>query len=70
MSYDSYYVNRNAQPTGEHEVHRKSCYRLPSAANRVYLGEFATSQEAVRAAQAYYSSVDGCAYCCRESHTR
>ena len=35
-----FYVNKNAQCTGEHEVHRADCAWLPDAANRIYLGEF------------------------------
>ena len=49
-----FYVNKYAQPTGEHEVHRSNCAWLPDAENRIYLG----------------SCVDGCKHCCPESHTR
>ena len=63
-----YYVNKNAQANGDHEVHRPTCIWLPNEANRIYLGSFATSQEALRAARSYYSQVDGCAYCCPEIH--
>ena len=65
-----FYVNKNAQVTGEHEVHRFTCSWLPDPENRIYLGDFATSQEAVWAARRYYNCVDGCAFCCPESHTR
>lgn len=65
-----FYVNKNAQPTGEHEVHRSDCYWLPDAENRIYLGSFLTSAEAIRKAKTYYTNVDGCAYCCPESHKR
>lgn len=64
-----FYVNKNAQPNGDHEVHRATCSWLPDVENRQYLGEFSTSQEAVRAAKKHYNHVDGCAYCCPESHT-
>lgn len=63
-----FYVNKNAQPNGDHEVHRATCLWLPNAANRIYLGDFATSQAAVMAARKYFYQVDGCAYCCPESH--
>ena len=33
-----FYVNKNEQWTGEHEVHRADCAWLPDAANRIYLG--------------------------------
>ena len=63
-----FYVNTNAQPNGDHEVHRSTCAWLPDVENRIYLGDFATSQAAVREARKYYSQVDGCYYCCPESH--
>lgn len=65
-----YYVNKNAQPTGEHEVHTSSCSYLPSAENRIYLGAFNSCAEVVREARKYYSNVDGCYHCCRYCHTR
>ena len=64
-----YYVNKIAQyDTGDHEVHRATCGRLPDAENRLYLGEFASSYEALIAAKRYYARADGCAYCCPEIH--
>jgi len=65
-----YYVNKNAQPTGEHEVHALGCKYLPSEENRIYLGFFTNSRDAIREAKKYYSNVDGCFFCCPESHTR
>ena len=59
-----FYVNKNEQWTGEHEVHRADCAWLPDVANRIYLGEFYTSQAAVQEARKYYNCVDGCAHCC------
>ena len=35
-----YYVNKNGQPNGDHEVHTTGCSRLPDAVNRIYLGAF------------------------------
>ena len=63
-----YYVNENAQVNGDHEVHRADCSWLPTAENRLYLGEFASSYEALMAAKRIYNSADGCAYCCPEIH--
>ena len=65
-----YYVNRNAQPTGEHEVHKYGCSWLPKEENRIYLGRFYTCQAAVLKACEYYTSVDGCAHCSPDCHTR
>lgn len=63
-----FYVNKNAQVNGEHEVHRLTCSWLPDVENRVYLGDFDTSAQAIREAKKYYNNVDGCAFCCPESH--
>lgn len=65
-----YYVNKNAQSDGYHEVHKASCAWLPDAENRIYLGDFDNAKEAVRAAKSYYTKVDGCYYCSNEAHTR
>lgn len=63
-----YYVNTNAQSNGQHEVHCVTCHWLPDVSNRIYLGDFSTSQQAVKEAHKYYNNVDGCAFCCPESH--
>ncbi len=64
-----YYVNKNAQANGDHEVHRADCSYLPSKENRIYLGEFSNCHQAINAASQYYNDVDGCYYCCNECHT-
>lgn len=63
-----YYINRNAQPTGEHEVHKEGCYRMPELQNRIYLGYFPNANDAVREARKYFNKVDGCYYCSQEAH--
>ena len=65
-----YYVNANAQPTGEHEIHRgdRSCMFFINEA--IYLGEFSSCADALAVAQRLYSNVDGCYHCCRECHTK
>ena len=63
-----FYVNKNAQNNGQHEVHCATCNWLPDVDNRLYLGEFSTSKQAVAEAKKYYNHVDGCAFCCPESH--
>ncbi len=64
-----FYVNKNAQSNGDHEVHRLTCSWLPEQENRKYLGNFNTSEEAVAEAKKFYSQVNGCYYCCPETHT-
>ena len=67
---DKFYVNKSnyGNPNNDHEVHRESCKWLPAASNRIYLGVFSRSADAVKAAKLYYSKVDGCYHCCPESH--
>ena len=55
-----YYVNKVAQPNGDHEVHKATCGWLPNASNRLYLGDFVYSSSALREARKYYTHVDGC----------
>lgn len=65
-----YYVNKQSQSTGEHEVHKSNCAYSPSEENRLYLGTFDNCKDAVKKAKEYYSNVDRCYYCSRECHTR
>jgi hypothetical protein len=65
----TYYVNTQAQPNGDHEVHVQSCSRLPAVHNRLSLGEHSGCRSAVIAAKAYYRQSNGCYWCSRECHT-
>lgn len=64
-----YYVNKNSQSNGDHEVHKESCHRLPLPANRKYLGMFSNCKGAVREAKKHYNKVNGCYWCSTECHT-
>lgn len=64
-----YYVNKNAQSNGDHEVHVQGCSFMPAAENRIYLGNFDNCRKAVRAAREHYSQVNGCYYCSNDCHT-
>lgn len=64
-----YYVNNNAQPNGDHEVHVNTCEYFAMMYSRTYLGEFDTCQEAVREAGKHYQNVNGCLTCCKPCHT-
>jgi hypothetical protein len=64
-----YYVNRNPQNNGDHEVHMEGCVHLPSQENRQYLGEFASCSYAVMEAKRFYPQLNGCFYCAKECHT-
>ena len=65
----SYYVNKNAQQNGDHEVHREGCSFLPEVANRTYLGEYNSCGPAVTEAKKHYQQSNGCYFCSRECHT-
>ena len=64
-----YYVNKNAQANGDHEVHKLGCTWIPNVENRIYLGEFDNCKDAVKEAKKYYTKVNGCYYCSKECHT-
>ena len=65
---NDFYVNKNADEHDNHEVHCEGCIFPPDVRSREMLGRFNTSQEAVIAAQRKYARVDGCWFCCPESH--
>lgn len=66
----TYYVNTNAQPNGDHEVHTNACNWLPSAENRKYLGSFDSCAEAVEKAKTSYpTTANGCVHCSSACHT-
>ena len=64
-----YYVNKNPQDNGDHEVHKFGCFWLPKAENRIYLGSFANCKDAVKEAKKHYNNVNGCYHCSRACHT-
>jgi hypothetical protein len=64
-----YVVNKNAQPNGDHEVHKEGCSRLPFKENRLCLGSFRSCEPAVCEARKYYPQADGCFYCLKDCHT-
>lgn len=64
-----YYVNKQAQSNGDHEVHKSDCSYLPSEENRLYLGSFDNCHDAVREAKKHYTQVNGCYWCSKECHT-
>ncbi len=64
-----YYMNKNAQSNGDHEVHESTCSRLPYTENRLYLGDFSSCFAAVREAKKYDKDADGCFYCSKACHS-
>lgn len=67
MAY--YYVNKNAQDNGDHEVHKSGCSYMPESENRKSLGDFATCGPAVTEAKKTYKQSNGCYYCANACHT-
>ncbi len=65
---EKYYVNKNAQSNGDHEVHTYSCKRGAKEENRINLGFHKDCYGALKEAGQKYEQVDGCAYCCDECH--
>ncbi len=64
-----YYVNKNAQSSGDHEVHETGCSSMPDESNRIFLGDFLNCQDAVIEAKKHYLTADGCAICIPACHT-
>ncbi len=64
-----YYVNKNVQSNGDHEVHKNGCSFMPETENRKYLGDFPNCRLAVLEAKKYYAQSNGCYYCSNECHT-
>ena len=64
-----YYVNKNEQTNGDHEVHVESCNRLPDVDNRKYLGDYSSCGPAVIEAKKTYPQSNGCYYCSNDCHT-
>ena len=65
-----FYVNKNAQDDGYHEVHERNCTQGADPKNQEDLGWHLDCHGAVRKARESYTLVDGCAYCCEGCHTR
>lgn len=66
----NYYVNNNAQTSGDHEVHKEGCMWLVEVVSKTYLGIFDSCHVAVKRAKTIYPSADGCLTCCPDCHKR
>lgn len=64
-----YYVNKNAQSNGDHEVHKSGCNFMPAEENKKYLGSFENCRDAVLEAKKTYPQSNGCFYCSNACHT-
>lgn len=64
-----YYVNKQAQANGDHEVHNEDCWHIPKLENCEYLGRFNNCFDAVAEAIKTYPKANGCKHCSEECHT-
>ena len=64
-----YYVNKNAQSNGDHEVHTETCTWLPDVENRLFLGNFTSCYPAVVEAKKHFMQSNGCYFCSNACHT-
>jgi hypothetical protein len=58
-----YYINKNAQTNGVHEVHRLGCRFLPKSEHRINLGLFNNVHEAIMEALKTSPSSKCCPSC-------
>jgi hypothetical protein len=65
-----YYVNKNSQSNGDHEVHTETCRFFSFMVSKQYLGDFSSCKDAVTEAKKFYLTADGCATCSPLCHTR
>ena len=63
-----YYLNRNEQSNGDHEVHVQGCSRMPG--DPIALGLFNNCDDALTAAKKHYAQSNGCYYCIPGCHTQ
>ena len=66
----SYYLNTNAQASGEYEIHKYGCKYCGNTYNFAFLGHFSNDKDALLFAKRCYPQfkIDGCAYCCNSIH--
>ncbi|MBQ9014247.1 MAG: hypothetical protein IJ094_11985 [Bacilli bacterium] len=70
-----YFINKNAQSNGDHEIHKSSCihyYLFKTGNNFEELGVFLSDAEAIVYAKNKYPYwiIDGCYHCCPSIHNR
>ena len=59
----TFYVNKNAQTNGDHEIHRLGCRLLPKKEDRVSIGFFDNCQEALEEALKTDPKAKSCPTC-------
>ena len=66
---NDYYVHKEQDKQGDHEVHISGCSWMVNVENFIYLGSFDDCVEAVKAAKKHYSKVNGCIHCSKKCNT-
>ena len=61
---EHYSVDKSAQNSGEHEVHKEDCEFYPNES--LYLGFYFDCHQALKQAENFYPLVDVCRFCCRK----
>lgn len=59
----AFYVSQFVSNCGIHAVHRRGCGGIPEPRKRLYLGEFATCEDALVEARRHFALVEGCPDC-------
>ncbi len=65
-----YFIDKNIQISGKHEVHKNDCEFLPDTSSREYLGYFIDCQEAINIAYEKYDNVEACKNCIPECRSK
>lgn len=65
-----YYVSKNINEDGRHEVHNQRCRTLPPMDELICLGDFKICSDAMIASRNIYEKVNGCYNCCFPCHKK
>lgn len=61
-----YYVDKNQNQNGHHELHIATCVHLPNLFHRKYLGNYNTLSEASHHAKKHYQNTVACIHCIQQ----
>jgi hypothetical protein len=65
--YSKYYLVRKPQTNNHHAIHKEGCPFLPEKINRIYLGTYFCTANAITRGEKYYKNVRSCLFCLKES---
>jgi len=63
VTMQKYYVRVKPQLDGIYAVHKENCPFIQDLKKKIYLGEFTSSQDAVREAKRYFRKSKECLFC-------